>query len=49
MTQFDWILNRNYRIDNTAEGCGRCNSDRWGNLVLCDECLEKKQKAERKQ
>jgi hypothetical protein len=25
-------------IDNKAKGCGECDFDKWGNLVLCPKC-----------
>ena len=31
-------------IDNTAQGCGECDFDRRGNLVLCWKCQKKAMK-----
>jgi len=36
------IKYKDERIDNTAKGCGECNFDRWGNLVLCTKCVKRK-------
>jgi len=42
MEKCDWIEYKDPYIDNSAQGCGDCNFDRWGNLVLCQKCYNNK-------